>query len=616
MNISDALRTGEHIVQFYEDDDFLVEEVSEFIDDGLSRGEAAIIIASDAHLHALKAALKKKRGDENLRALTARKSFILLNANETLSQFMDDGWPDEQRFNATIEPVLAQARAGTNAPVRAFGEMVAILCAQGKSEAAIRLEELWNKLAKRHFFSLFCGYPMSAFSREESSPAFHAICTLHSRVCPAEHHENAYRNGDDARILAHLQQKTRALECEVESRKKTEQALNERERILIERTAALSQANALLQSEIEKRKKSEQELLHVQRTLTIAQKVAHLGSWEIDGASDTLQCSEEFFRICGLQPQSGKLSIESALNIVHPDDRQAVRDGIMAAKDKKQAYGIKKRIIRPDGSIRHVLSQGHTFLNESTKLVSIIGSFLDITERTQAEAALRKSTEDLRHLAAYQEQLKEEERKRIAREVHDELGGLLTCLKAYITVSIERSAKAGRPVDKLLLDASNLADDAIESVRKIITDLRPSVLDELGVWAAIEWYADQLMERTGITCQCTIGRTASVLKLDTERSTMLFRIVQEALTNVVRHAQASVITIGITRMEKYINLEIEDDGKGMDTEFLLQGNSWGIHGMYERARHFGGELKIAGVAGQGTMVRLKLPLSMEMLDVQ
>ncbi|MGH8831523.1 MAG: sensor histidine kinase, partial [Polaromonas sp.] len=238
----------------------------------------------------------------------------------------------------------------------------------------------------------------------------------------------------------------------------------------------------------------------------------------------------------------------------------------------------------------------------------VIGSLLDISEHKQAEEALRQSHDDLRHLSAHQERIKEEERKRIAREVHDELGGVLTGIKAFLTVSMERAVKASMPLDKLLLDASNLTDVAIDSVRRIITDLRPSVLDQLGVWAALEWHAEQIAERTNLTCTCMISRTAAATELDAERSIMLFRIVQEALTNVVRHAQASAVRIEVALEEGCIMVKIKDDGKGIDTERLLDRESWGISGMYERVRYFGGELKISGLPGQGTTVLLRLPL--------
>ncbi|MDF3036196.1 MAG: domain S-box protein, partial [Paucimonas sp.] len=236
------------------------------------------------------------------------------------------------------------------------------------------------------------------------------------------------------------------------------------------------------------------------------------------------------------------------------------------------------------------------------------GVVRDISERKQAEAALRQSQAELRQLSAYQERLKEEERKRIAQEIHDELGALLTGIKAHVSVSIDRSRRAGEQSDPLLTEALGLADTAINAVRKVITDLRPSVLDQLGVWAALEWYAEQIEDRSQLVCRCVIEPEVVDVELDQDRSTTLFRIVQEALTNVVRHAKASHADIRVAQEGGQIVATVIDDGCGIDTDRLLNRESWGILGMYERARYFGGELRIAGTPGKGTEVALRLPL--------
>ncbi|MBI1892208.1 MAG: response regulator [Burkholderiales bacterium] len=229
-------------------------------------------------------------------------------------------------------------------------------------------------------------------------------------------------------------------------------------------------------------------------------------------------------------------------------------------------------------------------------------------DKRRAEEALRHSHEELRRLAAHQERVKEQERKRIAQEIHDELGGLLTGIKAYISVVIDRATRAGAPPDPLLSDAVDLANNAIETVRKVITDLRPSVLDQLGVWAALEWYTGQIEKRSGISCECVIDPLATATELDPESSTMVFRIVQEALTNVVRHANASRVTVQVERNGGELLVVVQDNGKGIEPERLVNGHSWGILGMAERTRYFGGELKISGAPGQGTTVTLRLPL--------
>lgn len=235
----------------------------------------------------------------------------------------------------------------------------------------------------------------------------------------------------------------------------------------------------------------------------------------------------------------------------------------------------------------------------------------DIKARKRVEEALHISRTKLRKMVDHQESIKEEERKRIAREIHDDLGGVLTGIKANVSVSIDRAVRAGHTADPLLLEAANQTDMAIETVRRVISDLRPSVLDQLGVWAALEWHAEQIQERTGLQCICSISESAGRIDLDPERSTMLFRVVQEALTNVVRHAGATQVKIGILHHKNVIIADIRDNGKGIDAQQLLNGEAWGILGMHERTRHFGGELKVSGTAGVGTAVLLRLPMEQE-----
>jgi PAS domain S-box-containing protein len=232
----------------------------------------------------------------------------------------------------------------------------------------------------------------------------------------------------------------------------------------------------------------------------------------------------------------------------------------------------------------------------------------EIAERKRTEQALHASKVALRRLAAYQEHIKEGERKHIAREIHDELGSLLTGIKANASVALDHHERGGKSFGQQLNDIAKLTDQAIETVRKVITELRPSVLDQLGVWAALEWYATQVEQRTTLKCTCFVDAGAIATELDTERSTALFRIVQEALTNVIRHADAKHVTVRATRRENLITVEVADDGKGIDDERQFSSDSWGIAGMYERAMHFDGEFSIGVNPGGGTLVFFRFPL--------
>lgn len=290
---------------------------------------------------------------------------------------------------------------------------------------------------------------------------------------------------------------------------------------------------------------------------------------------------------------------------------QHERAGVLAAVAASRADGaplrVEYRLTAKNGAVLWFRDQAELVRDEAGNPLFMQGILVDITRNKLAEQELVRSREALRGLAAYQESIKEHERKRIAQEIHDELGGLLTGIKAYISVAIERRG-ASEAADPLLADAAALAQDAIQTVRRVITDLRPSVLDQLGVWAALEWYADQIEQRSGLVCACEISAEAAALELGPERSTMVFRIVQEALTNVVRHAGASQVRLGAVLDQGMLQLTVADNGCGIGAERLLNRDSWGILGMHERSRHFAGELKITGTPEQGTLLRLRLPL--------
>ena len=221
---------------------------------------------------------------------------------------------------------------------------------------------------------------------------------------------------------------------------------------------------------------------------------------------------------------------------------------------------------------------------------------------------LEQAQTQLREMSAHQERIKEGERKRIAREIHDELGGLMMGIKSYLSFAVDSADRRGEAPEPHLQDAADLADTAIDTLRRVITDLRPSVLDELGVWAALEWFAGEFAERTRLPCDVDIDPSIAGVAIDPQRSTALFRIVQETLTNVARHAHATGVTLHARRDGDYLLVEIHDNGRGIAQSELLRRDSWGIAGMYERVRYFGGTLAIGGTTGQGTTVTVRLPV--------
>jgi hypothetical protein len=184
-NISYRIRCDEHFVHFYENEDRLIAEVADFVGRGLHAGETAIVIATEVHRERLDRHIR--RAVPHLEASPFyREQYIALDAEETLSRFMVNGWPNERRFTQVVGGVVRQAAQAGCGNIVAFGEMVALLVEQGKSAAAIRLEELWNELARHYSFSLFCAYPTRLFRDPAHSSAFAKICHTHSRVCKTD----------------------------------------------------------------------------------------------------------------------------------------------------------------------------------------------------------------------------------------------------------------------------------------------------------------------------------------------------------------------------------------------------------------------------------------------
>lgn len=264
-----------------------------------------------------------------------------------------------------------------------------------------------------------------------------------------------------------------------------------------------------------------------------------------------------------------------------------------------------------DGSLYWVDSTIVPFRDAEGKIHEYCAIRRDITQQKAVEQALRHSAEQLRELSAHQLRIKENERQRIAREIHDELGGQLNGIKSYLSVLLGRAQRRGEAPDPVLQDAAAMADQAIETVRRMITELRPSVLDQLGIWAALEWHAEQINRRTPLHCTCQIDPLAEDTVLDAEASTAVFRIVQELSSNVLRHARAKQMHIRVSRQAAWIQVEVEDDGVGIDASQIVGEKSWGIIGMYERAHQCHGQLTIAQVAPQGTCAVLRLPLQIE-----
>jgi signal transduction histidine kinase len=220
---------------------------------------------------------------------------------------------------------------------------------------------------------------------------------------------------------------------------------------------------------------------------------------------------------------------------------------------------------------------------------------------------LYRKNAELRALARQLQSVREEERSRIAREIHDELGQALTGLKMDLSWIAKRLPAGNEPLAEKAGAMFSLIDGTIGAVRRIATGLRPEVLDQLGLAAAIRWQAREFQVRTGIRCYVDVP--VNGIALDAERSTAVFRIFQELLTNVTRHAAATRIDVALRAREAALVLEVGDDGKGIDAAQLTSAKSLGLIGMRERVVPFGGRVEISGIPGKGTRALVSIPLA-------
>lgn len=309
-------------------------------------------------------------------------------------------------------------------------------------------------------------------------------------------------------------------------------------------------------------------------------------------------------------------SVEEALgkhiSFIYPaEDREFLEREVIGPVKANGTHQIEVRRRTKSGALRFAQLSLTLLRDDTDAPIGIIGYSMDITDRKRVQEALLNSRNQLAALAVRLESVREEERTRIALEVHDVLGQALTGLKldvAWVRKRISESIEPAQHAAVLtrLVSAMELLDSTIQSVRDIATTLRPGVLDELGLEAAVEWQAREFHHRTGISCETTIW--PHKLVLGPEQSTALFRILQEVLTNVARHAQATKVHIRLDQSGEHVSLQVEDNGRGITGVEQSGPKAFGLLGMRLRAQQQGGAFDIQGTSGTGTAVTVRIPL--------
>ena len=333
----------------------------------------------------------------------------------------------------------------------------------------------------------------------------------------------------------------------------------------------------------------------------------------IDSEPDCVKLLDAAGRLLEMNP-AGLAMIEASslddvrgqpiISIIVPEHRTAFTD-LQTRVFRGESGTLEFEIVGLKGRRKWLATQAVPFRDAAGNVQALLGITRDITDARRAEEQLRASRAALRSLATRQQDIREDERTRIAREIHDSLGQALTALKLQLSAAQEAASRESPALGTRLHETAVMVDDLVKSVRRIATELRPPILDQLGLPAALEWLAHDFSRRTGIRCEPTIVPANDAIS--TELATAVFRIVQEGLTNISRHAGASHVQIGLGVESQCVTLEISDDGHGITEAATTGPASLGILGMRERAAALGGVLEVAPRTGGGTRVTAWFP---------
>ena len=685
-----------HTVQFYGDDGVLLHELKSYIGTALSAGSSAIIIATTAHIDSIAHQLNGQ-GIELAKA-KAESRYIALDATEVLSKFMVDGKPDPIRFTEVIGQIITRATGAArdeNRRVVAFGEMVALLWAEGQCEAAIQLEKLWNELAKTYSFALHCAYPMQGFCRQELADSLVRICSEHTGyVSESSQSKVGSEDGNsvvslpgEGLVLPDIEwhQREEPFRLFVESVQDYAMFMLDTDGRIATWNAGAERTKGYKASEIIGRHfssfYSEEDVRagKPQRLLDLAIKEGRVEDegWRIRKDGSKFWAS---VTITPVRERSGKLlgfgkvtrdlterrRTELALRRSEERSRlfiDAVEDyaifmldpegcvstwntGAERIKGYKASEIIGQHFSRfyPAEDVRagkpawelDVASKGGRFEDEGWRLrkdgsrfwanviitairdrAGVLLGFSkvtrDFTERMQAQKSLeasrrklQESERSLRELSLHLLRTQDEERRRIGREIHDSLGQYLSVLKMKLDSMGSSPATAEEREE-----CGHLVEECVKEVRTISYLLYPPMLEEMGLTSAIPWYLEGFSKRSGI--QTSFHAAADLERLSRDAELVLFRVLQESLTNVQRHSGSKIAEISISHTYDVVTLEVRDRGKGLPATILELGNrDWmgslgvGLRGMSERLRQLGGALEMSSDES-GTRVRATVP---------
>jgi two-component system sensor histidine kinase UhpB len=383
----------------------------------------------------------------------------------------------------------------------------------------------------------------------------------------------------------------------------------EAEAIAREMTQSFQKREASLSDDITARKLAEQELVESRALLNDAQKLAHVGCCQYSPLDGRVIWSDELYRIHGVEPESFSPSFASAMKFVHPLDRGRWADTVASALRGAQRFTSEFRLIRADGKVRHVLSLGEVMKDATGRPLRVLWSVLDVTDQKQTEEALRASAEQLKALSRRLVEIQEAERRQLSRELHDRVGQNLTALSINLDMlHTGLSGEQGAEHRRRLSDSSALLEATVDSIENVMAELRPPMLDDYGLLPALHWYAKDFSRRTGIAVTVSGSDTADRVAAETEIT--FFRIAQEALTNVARHARAARAEIVFEHAATHCLMTVADNGIGLDRAPERETErrpGLGMVTMRERAQAIGASFVVRTLPDGGTEVAVRIP---------
>jgi PAS domain S-box-containing protein len=569
------LNQGDHICLIYENSAEQLAVVVPFIMDGLGRGERCLYVGDNGAIEEVLQALaavgvdvvhERQRGA--LRLATNQDTY--LRTGQFVPQTMID----------LIRQAETEALADGFSGLRVTGEPTGAVGPEPGCSRLIEYEALLNHLPTNNKSVILCRYHPSCFG----VPCIHDVLRTHpvailgDQVCANAYYEAPEMVLSKNQAVTTAEFEAKRVDWWIAQLRRASKAEQEREHVL-------------------------EELKQSERRLSEAQQVAHIGSWERDLRTGLVSWSDELYRLFGVKADEIGLSYQQFLNLVIPQDVARVRALVDEAIRERRPFSCDYRIIRPDGSVHVLHDRGGVILNEQGEAIRLVGTAQDVTELRKAEQELQEYAARHEALARRLLKVQEEERRRLSRELHDEVGQILTGLRLLLNPSGALTADAAKAGFE---QARTLVDELLERVRQLSFDLRPAVLDQLGLLPGLLGLFERYTKQTGVLVN--FAHQGVNRRFAPEVETTAYRIVQEALTNVARHAAVASASVSVWTSANMLSAQIADHGRGFDAgDALAKLRSGGLLGMQERVTPLGGRLTIASRPGAGTQITAELP---------